>query len=263
MIGLASDQVDASGDFQRVSAILDAAPSGGDYPFVTSWAEFNDLNPGVNSIDIRSLTGNVTSTAADIIPPPSTGRQRQVKFISIRNTDSASNVVNVTVDSSSSSAAFVIRINLAPGEHLQYTDGRGWYVLDVNGRLKTSVSDVTPGYQVLTRIPLSGGSANGRPIAVAATVSPGTILHTASLGDLDDIWIWINNRTAAAATLTIEWGGTGTSDQITQALSIPANSAPILIIPGIELTGGLVVRAFSGTANALNASGYVNRLDNA
>lgn len=113
-----------------------------------------------------------------------------------------------------------------------------------------------------TRLVLSG-STNGRPIPVAATATPGTMLHTAAgvLGASDEVYLWASNVTGTAATLTIEWGGvTDPGDHICKALSIPANSGPTLVAGGIALANGLLIRAFSGTASALNITGYVNRI---
>jgi hypothetical protein len=110
---------------------------------------------------------------------------------------------------------------------------------------------------------LLSGSTNGRVIPVAAIATPGTLLHTALGGILgfDEIYLWVSNVTAAAATLTIEFGGvTDPGDHICKTISIPANSPPIPIVTGHVLQNGLIVRAFSGTASALNISGYVNRM---
>ena len=113
-----------------------------------------------------------------------------------------------------------------------------------------------------SRLVLSG-STNGLPVPVAATAPPGTLIHTAtaSAGASDEVYIWVSNVTGAAATITIEWGGvTDPGSHIAKAVSIPANSGPTLIANGIALAGGLVIRAFSGTASALNVTGYVNRI---
>lgn len=110
---------------------------------------------------------------------------------------------------------------------------------------------------------LLSGSTNGRAIPVAATATPGTLLHTAIAGTsaFDELYLWVSNVTTAAATLTIEWGGvTDPGDHMTKAFSIPANSPPIPVVTGQVLQNGLVVRAFSGTASALNITGYVNRI---
>jgi hypothetical protein len=110
---------------------------------------------------------------------------------------------------------------------------------------------------------LLSGSVNGRNIPVAAIATPGTLLHTAIAGlvAFDEIYLWVQNVTAAAATLTIEFGGVlDPGDHLVKNYTIPANSPPIPIATGQVLQNGLIVRAFSGTANALNISGYVNRI---
>lgn len=113
-----------------------------------------------------------------------------------------------------------------------------------------------------SRLVLSG-STNGREIPVAATATPGTLIHTAVAGTaaFDELYLWASNVTGAAATLTIEWGGvTDPGDHMTKAVSIPANSPPIPIATGQVIQNSLVVRAFSGTASAINLGGYCNRI---
>lgn len=114
----------------------------------------------------------------------------------------------------------------------------------------------------ITRLHLSG-SASGLPIPVAATATPGTLLHTAvnATNSFDEVHIWVSNVTAAAATLTVEWGGvTDPGSLLVKALSIPANSGPTKVALGQTLSGGLLVRAFSSAAGALNITGHVNRI---
>jgi len=113
-----------------------------------------------------------------------------------------------------------------------------------------------------SRILLSG-STNGREIPVAATATPGTAIHTAVAGtaSFDEVYLWASNVTASAATLTIEWGGvTDPGDHVTKACSIPANSPPIPILTGQVLNNTLLIKAFSGTASAINVGGFVNRI---
>ena len=110
---------------------------------------------------------------------------------------------------------------------------------------------------------LLSGSTNGLPIPVAATATPGTLLHTATtgVGNYDEVYLWVSNVTGAAATITIEWGGTTDPGNLAcKAVSIPANSGPTMIVNGASIGGGVVVRAFSGTAGALNITGHVNRI---
>lgn len=110
---------------------------------------------------------------------------------------------------------------------------------------------------------LLSGSTNGREIPVAATATPGTLIHTAVAGttSFDEIYLWASNVTAAVATLTVEWGGvTDPGDHMVKTYSLPPNSPPIPIATGQVLQNALVVRAFSGTGSAINIGGFVNRI---
>lgn len=110
---------------------------------------------------------------------------------------------------------------------------------------------------------LLSGSTNGRAVIVAATATPGTLIHTAIAGtsSFDEIYLYATNATGTAATLTLEYGGVlDPGDHACKALSIPANSPPIPILMGLLLQNGLVLRAFSGTASAINLTGFVNRI---
>jgi len=115
---------------------------------------------------------------------------------------------------------------------------------------------------IYTRALLSG-STSGAPIPVAATATPGTLLHTAVAGStsFDEVYIWASNVTGASATLTLEWGGVADpASHMMKGYILAANSAPTPIAVGQVLNGGLAVRAFSGTASAINITGYVNRI---
>jgi hypothetical protein len=115
---------------------------------------------------------------------------------------------------------------------------------------------------VYSRILLSG-STSGTPIPVAATATPGTLIHTAIAGAtaFDEVYIWASNVTSGAATLTIEWGGTSDpGSHFVKAYSIAANSPPMPIAVGQCVNGGVAVRAFSSAAGAINVTGFVNRI---
>jgi len=110
---------------------------------------------------------------------------------------------------------------------------------------------------------LLSGSTNGKPIPVVETSTPGTVLHGAIVGTtgLDEIFIWASNVTSTAATLTVEWGGvTDPGDHLVEQFSIPAYSLPIPIALGQTMNNGLSITAFSGTASAINVTGYINRV---
>ena len=117
--------------------------------------------------------------------------------------------------------------------------------------------------QTVTPLVLSG-STNGLPIPVAATATPGTLIHTAVASvtglEVDEVYITVANVTGSAALLTIEWGGTtDPASHGTKQLSIPPNSPQVDLFTGQRIRAGLVIRAFCPTANALNIMGSVNR----
>lgn len=105
---------------------------------------------------------------------------------------------------------------------------------------------------------LLSGSTSGKPIAVAATATPGTTIHTASSTALDEIWLYAVNTGTSSVKLTIEFGGTTNTENI--ELTIAGESGLTLLIPGLILTGANVVRAFAATTNVVSISGYVNRI---
>lgn len=108
------------------------------------------------------------------------------------------------------------------------------------------------------------GSTNGRAVKVAATGSPGTLIHTGSTNTShsDEVWLYAQNTDTTARKLTVEFGGTSSPDDHIE-ITIPAESGLVLVVPGLIIKGNataLVVRAFAATANVLTIHGYVNRI---
>jgi len=109
------------------------------------------------------------------------------------------------------------------------------------------------------------GSTDGRGIKVAATSSPGTLIHTAlsnvAANEWDEVWIRAVNTTTSAVKLTIEWGGTTAPDDLIE-ITILAESGFSEVIPGHVLQNGREVRALADTANVVVLHGFVNRFEN-
>ena len=107
------------------------------------------------------------------------------------------------------------------------------------------------------------GSTDGLPIKVVATATAGTTIHTAvagtTAGTFDEIWLFAFNSHTASVTLTIEYGGATAPDQNIVS-TWASNSGLQLIVPGLILQNGLVVKAFAGTANVVTISGFVNTI---
>lgn len=108
------------------------------------------------------------------------------------------------------------------------------------------------------------GSVDGRAIKIAATGSPGTLIHTGSptATVLEEVWLYCQNTDTTARKLTIEWGGTTSPDDQIE-VTVLAESGLVLVVPGLILKGNatpLVIRAFAATTNVLTIHGYVNRI---
>ena len=106
-----------------------------------------------------------------------------------------------------------------------------------------------------TRIVLSG-STDGQPIVITDTATLGQAIHTAHASNVDQIWIWACNDTAAAVKLTIEWGDAAA----TIVGNVPAHET-VLVVDGLRLSNSEVVTAFAASGSAINLIGHVNRLD--
>jgi hypothetical protein len=105
------------------------------------------------------------------------------------------------------------------------------------------------------------GSTDGMGILVAATGSPGTLIHTAiastTVGTFDEVWLWAYNSDSANRTLTIEFGD-ATVPTHNIKVSIPYQQGEILVVPGFILQNGATVRAFASVINVVAVSGFVN-----
>jgi hypothetical protein len=110
----------------------------------------------------------------------------------------------------------------------------------------------------MVTLPLSG-STSGRPIKVGATATPGTLIHTAQATSQDRLFLTATNTTASPITVTIEKGGVSVPDDlVVDAFEVPGGGFP-WEFPPMQITGGLVIRAFAGTTNVILIDGFVNR----
>jgi hypothetical protein len=107
-------------------------------------------------------------------------------------------------------------------------------------------------------------SADGRGIKVAATDSPGTLIHEAlgsiAANEWDEIWLRAVNTSGSAVKLTLEWGGTTAPDDQIE-ITIPAEDGFHEVVQGHVLQNGKQVRAFAQTADVLVLHGFVNRYE--
>lgn len=84
----------------------------------------NVVTPGEVNVQISS------ATTTNIVPSPPVITQRNIKYVSIANTD-PTNPVNVTIQHFDGVTTSIIQtlMSLLAGYTIFYEDGRGWYMM--------------------------------------------------------------------------------------------------------------------------------------
>jgi hypothetical protein len=105
-------------------------------------------------------------------------------------------------------------------------------------------------------------SSKGKCVLVAATSSPGTLIHTCpnldGEGDWDELWLYAMNNHTADVQLTVEFGSTDAKDKI--VLTVPAQAGLVPITPGLILQDEATVAAFAAVANVVSIHVFNNRI---
>jgi hypothetical protein len=73
------------------------------------------------------------------------------------------------------------------------------------------------------------------------------------------LWAQNNDADGETRTLTIEFGGTTSPDNL-MIIPVPCKAGPVLVCPGLPLRNTLVVKAFADEADDLVIYGHVNRV---
>ena len=107
-------------------------------------------------------------------------------------------------------------------------------------------------------------SDKGRGIKIAATASPGTLIHTATASiaanEWDEVWLKAVNTSGSAVKLTVQWGGTTSPDDDIE-ITLQPESGLIDVISGLVVDNQAEVRAFAAAANVIILHGFVNRYE--
>ena len=102
------------------------------------------------------------------------------------------------------------------------------------------------------------GSASGTGIKIDSTSSGLEIhAHDATLNQslFDELHLWAYNSDSSARTVTLQWGGTTSPDNLI-VISIAAGSF-LKIVDGLHISGNLDVKAIASAANVVVLYGYV------
>jgi hypothetical protein len=111
---------------------------------------------------------------------------------------------------------------------------------------------------------LLSGSTNGLAVKVTGIDTANAVtVHTAISGttsyDLITLWAQNNDADGETRTLTIEFGGTSSPDNLI-VVPVPCRVGPMLVCTRLPLRNGLVVKAFSDEANDVQVYGEVQRV---
>lgn len=105
------------------------------------------------------------------------------------------------------------------------------------------------------------GSTNGRGILITTTATLGDTIHTeASTSGLTLLYLWAVNSSASPVKLTVEFGGVTDPDDLIE-FTVPAEDGLYNIVPGMYLSGGVVVTAFAGTGNVVMVHGHAMEVE--
>lgn len=108
------------------------------------------------------------------------------------------------------------------------------------------------------RRPLSG-STHGRGIKLTGTATGSSVaIHTA-IADatlVDVLTLYATNFDVVQRTVSIEWGGTGSPDDILTFQVPPKNT--ICLIPDLLLRNSLPIKGWADAANMVMVFGFVN-----
>lgn len=110
--------------------------------FVASYVDINQSTFEMTGILSNDGTTNSTTTVTAIAAPAAT-TSRQLKYLSVINTDTVAATVIVKFDNGTNERK-IIEATLAVDDTLVYIDGAGWHTLDSSGNTKvTSTGGVT------------------------------------------------------------------------------------------------------------------------
>lgn len=113
-------------------------------PFVAAWVDIAD--PATFTPGETDGTTNDTSDV-DVVAAPAASTQRQVKFLSVRNSDNITHTLTVKTDNNGTDRIH-ITVSLPVGYTLFYETGVGFYVTDTKGARLAKLSPNIAGYPV-------------------------------------------------------------------------------------------------------------------
>lgn len=211
-------------------------------PIVANWADLNTSGiPTVSGVsDITLATNNTTAVTAVAAPLGST--TRQVKFLSVRNSNAAAVTVKVQINNNGT-ARVIVAASLSQDETLTYLDGVGISVLNWNGEHKESTILINLTSQVTGTLPVANGGTGDTTLAahgvmlgngtsavtVLAPDASTTKVLTCGGVSADPTWASVSTDVSTATgTLPVNHGGTGAVTETNHGVLIGQGTSAIV-----------------------------------
>lgn len=167
----------SSGDSLEI--VLNGAVTTTELPFYASWVDAKFVT------DTRYAETNTTTNGATVVTAvasPGLDTNRTIKYISIVNSDTASAVITIRINSSGSTRN-LCKYTLAVGDTIQYNDGNGFTCTNSSGEAKVTVpaisgTNLSIANKTATTFDILSSSGTGATLPQASTTEAGLLIAT-------------------------------------------------------------------------------------
>lgn len=246
----------------KLEVVLAGAHATNALPVVCSWRDITTTGytPGRSNINTNG------STSIDAVAAPAASTFRVIDHVSIYNADTAAAVVTVRIDDNGTEYTLV-KVTLAVGERLEFAEGEGWTVLDINGAVK-NINTTTGMTTVVLGSDVTNNNASANTIADVTGLSfpvvagskyyfKFTIIFTSAATTTGSRWS-INGPAITLLAYMSRYGITATTETVNHAVAydIPAaaNATSVATTGNIAVIEGILVPSANGTLIARFAS---------
>lgn len=135
-----------TGTAHKIQVVTGSAVTGIDVH--ASWVDLNGTTVTPGSTNTAAIT---SATTTDVVASPASSTQRNVKFLSVRNTHASSSNTITVQHTDGTVVSTLIKFTLLAGYTLAYSDACGWCLTDASGgSVVTPLSGRYLGSSVLT-----------------------------------------------------------------------------------------------------------------
>jgi len=220
---------------KSIEVVLGGAVTANQLPITSHYV---DVTTTANTAAESDTATNNTSTVT-IVAAPSASTVRQVKRIAVYNADTAAATITVRLNNNST-LRILVKITLAVGDTLMYSDVEGWKVIDSSGQLKQTNATTI---QSLGN-PQQGFLINGR---LSITVSSNNI--TVALKNLagndpsvsDPVFCRIQNTVRSVTSALSVTKNAGTNWFNSGSTELATNEIDYFVYLGYNATDGVVI----------------------